>query len=171
MSNFSIFNYFLQEKRIYKKKAILAGINLYKKEKIAREKLSSLLGLEYFNECELCFKQEFVKEHSDYTEIRFTYQSEAGVFVPCHFLKPHGATREMPVVICLQGHSTGMHISLGNAKFEGDEESIKGDRDFCIQAVKEGIINEVGGMEDAYRKLCEMIKSFFQYKLKKQLES
>lgn len=26
------------------------------------------------------------------------------------------------------------------------------------QAVKEGIINEVGGMEDAYRKLCEMIK-------------
>jgi len=26
------------------------------------------------------------------------------------------------------------------------------------QAVKEGIINEVGGMEDAYRKLCELIK-------------
>ena len=26
------------------------------------------------------------------------------------------------------------------------------------EAVKEGIINEVGGMEDAYRKLCEMIK-------------
>ena len=108
-------------------------------QKIAREKLSSLLGLEYFNECELCFNQEFVKEHSDYTEIRFTYQSEAGVFVPCHFLKPHGATRETPVVICLQGHSTGMHISLGNAKFEGDEECIKGDRDFCIQAVKEGM--------------------------------
>ena len=26
------------------------------------------------------------------------------------------------------------------------------------EAVKEGIINEVGGMEDAYRKLCELIK-------------
>ena len=26
------------------------------------------------------------------------------------------------------------------------------------QAVKEGIIDEVGGMEDAYRKLCELIK-------------
>ena len=44
-----------------------------------------------------------------------------------------------PVIICLQGHSTGMHISLGRPKFEGDEELISGgDRDFCVRAVKEG---------------------------------
>jgi len=44
-----------------------------------------------------------------------------------------------PVMICLQGHSTGMHISLGRAKYDGDEEMVKGgDRDFCIRALKEG---------------------------------
>lgn len=126
-------------------------------QKAAREKLSSLLGLERFKPCNLRFSREYVKEHSEYTEIRFTYQSEEGVFVPCHFLKPHGATSETPVVICLQGHSTGMHVSLGNAKFEGDEESIKGDRDFCIQALKEGMcavameqrgFGELGGTPD-----------------------
>ena len=44
-----------------------------------------------------------------------------------------------PVMICLQGHSKGMHISLGRPKYEGDENIIcDGDRDFCIRAVKEG---------------------------------
>ena len=44
-----------------------------------------------------------------------------------------------PVMICLQGHSKGMHISLGRPKYEGDEEKINGgDRDFCVRAVKEG---------------------------------
>ena len=43
-----------------------------------------------------------------------------------------------PLVICLQGHSKGMHISLARPKYLGDEESIAGDRDFAIQAVREG---------------------------------
>ena len=46
----------------------------------------------------------------------------------------------MPV-ICIQGHSTGMHISLGRTKYPGDESSIaEGDRDFAIRAVKEGCV-------------------------------
>lgn len=39
---------------------------------------------------------------------------------------------------CLQGHSTGKHISLGQCKFESDEASVAGGRDFAIQAVREG---------------------------------
>ena len=36
-------------------------------------------------------------------------------------------------------HSTGLHISLGRPKYEGDEETINGgDRDFARQIVKEG---------------------------------
>ena len=52
---------------------------------------------------------------------------------------PNGAVVPLPVVICLQGHSTGMHISLARAKFPGDENSINGgDRDFAIGAIKKG---------------------------------
>ena len=51
---------------------------------------------------------------------------------------PSGAGKP-PVIICLQGHTSGMHISLGQAKNSRDEASISGgDRDFCVRAVREG---------------------------------
>ena len=104
----------------------------------ARNKLSQLLGMDKFEMVDLDFTIEYQNKIDGATEIRFTYQSEAGYRVPCHLLLPDGIEKP-PVMICLQGHSTGMHISLGRPKFEGDENSIKGgDRDFCIRAVKEG---------------------------------
>ena len=72
------------------------------------------------------------------TEIRFTFQSEDGYRVPCHLLLPDGIENP-PVMICLQGHSKGMHISLGRPIYPGDEVSISGgDRDFCVRAIREG---------------------------------
>ena len=86
-------------------------------------------------------------ENSDprFTEIRFTFESEPGFFVPAHLLIPKAPSRlekggKLPVMICLQGHSTGMHISIGRAKFPGDEETIAGGRDFALQAVARGYI-------------------------------
>ncbi len=77
-----------------------------------------------------------------FDEIRFRFESEPDFFVPAHLLLPKGiykSGKKLPVVIGLQGHSTGMHISLGRAKYDGDEETISGgDRDFCIQAVARG---------------------------------
>lgn len=74
-----------------------------------------------------------------FDEIRFTFESEPGFFVPAHLLLPKDYSGRLPVVICLQGHSTGMHISLGRPKYPGDEETISGgDRDFAIQAVARG---------------------------------
>ncbi len=49
------------------------------------------------------------------------------------------AQEKLPLIICLQGHSTGMHISLGRAVFAGDEETISGgDRDFARQIIARG---------------------------------
>ena len=78
-----------------------------------------------------------------FDEIRFTFESEPGFFVPAHLLLPKSTyqcgTAKLPVVICLQGHSTGMHISLGRIKYDRDAESIaSGDRDFAVQAVGRG---------------------------------
>lgn len=43
-----------------------------------------------------------------------------------------------PVMICLQGHTNGMHTSLGRPKYESDMQFLSGgDRGFCVRAVKE----------------------------------
>lgn len=74
-----------------------------------------------------------------FVDRRFVFCSEAGADVPCHLLLPKGGNGPYPVVICLQGHSNGMHISLGREKGPGDREQISGgDRDFALQAVRQG---------------------------------
>ena len=103
----------------------------------ARAKLSELLGLHRFAAVDPAVKIEFTKQIKGATEIRFTFASETGYRVPCHLLLPDGAENP-PVMICLQGHSKGMHISLGRPKFHGDQETMSGgDRDFCVRAIQE----------------------------------
>ena len=104
----------------------------------AREKLSSLLGLDRFIPVEDDLQIEYETETENATEIRFTFQSEKGFRTPAHLFIPKGAEKP-PVMICLQGHTNGMHISFARPKFKGDEEDIAGgDRDFCVRALKEG---------------------------------
>ena len=43
-------------------------------------------------------------------------------------------------MICLQGHSPGAYISIGVSHSKHDKEAIEGDRDFAIQAVKNGFV-------------------------------
>lgn len=107
-------------------------------QKDARKKLTELIGLDRFTKCDPDLNIEYTEKIEGATEIRFTFQSEEGYRVPCHLLLPDGKENP-PVIITLQGHSKGMHISLGRPKFAGDENSINGgDRDFCVRAVKEG---------------------------------
>lgn len=87
----------------------------------------------------LNIRVEEESEHESCREIRFVFTSETNAEVPCHLLLPRQGEAPFPVVICLQGHTTGMHISLGRARYEGDEKAIAGgDRDFALQAVREG---------------------------------
>jgi len=83
---------------------------------------------------------DFIKKDDErFNEIRFCFESEPNFYIPCHMLLPKNYDGKIPVVICLQGHSTGMHISLGRPKYDGDEATINGgDRDFALQIVKRG---------------------------------
>lgn len=74
----------------------------------------------------------------DFRDIRFTFRSEAHADVPCHLLLPKTGDGPFPVVICLQGHTSGMHLSMGRALEEADWPMLKGGRDFGRQAVREG---------------------------------
>lgn len=105
--------------------------------RMAKDKLQELLGIPFLR-CDDSFLVLDKEEGEDRIQIDFEFQSEEGYFVACSLLLPKQAKEPLPVVICLQGHSTGKHISLGKAKFESDAATIAGGRDFAVRAVKEG---------------------------------
>ena len=78
------------------------------------------------------------QEHETFTEIRFVFESEPDYFVPCHLLIPKNGQKPFPVVICLQGHNSGMHLSLDRMVYDGDEKYVGGVRMYGLQAIKEG---------------------------------
>lgn len=105
-------------------------------QKEAKAKLIELLKMP--TEC--CsdeFKITEEKKGDAYTQYKFEFQSEPGYIVKAAFLLPDGLKGKAPTVICLQGHSTGMHISLGEPKYERDVTSIAGGRDFAVRAAHE----------------------------------
>ncbi len=106
-------------------------------QQTSRETLTGLLGL---NEIPSSTSAPRILERTareGYEEIRFSLATEPGYESLMHLLIPQGAACP-PAVICLQGHSTGMHISLGRPLYPRDEEDIAGDRDIALQAVRNG---------------------------------
>ena len=82
---------------------------------------------------------EYENDCGGFLDRRFVFTSEEHTDVPCHLLIPKGQHGRHPVMICLQGHSSGMHISLGRAKSEQDRITIEENHeDFGIQAVQNG---------------------------------
>ncbi|MCD7805896.1 MAG: acetylxylan esterase [Lachnospiraceae bacterium] len=80
------------------------------------------------------------QDAEDYDEIRFLMETEPDFWVPAHLMLPKDRNKgeKLPLVICLQGHSTGMHISMGRFLYPGDEASKSRDGDYALQAVKRG---------------------------------
>lgn len=105
----------------------------------ARAKLAELLGWSKFVACDLNVQVEYDRMEADFREIRFTFESEPGYHAPCHLLIPKGAAGKLPVMICLQGHSKGQHVSLLRTRFEGEEITEAARiRAFAIDSVKQG---------------------------------
>ncbi len=112
-------------------------------QKNTKKRLEQLVGMDTFQKCEDdLFCVEWSEKKEGYTEYRITLQTELGYRSAAHMLVPDSRKEgeKLPMVICLQGHSTGMHISLGTPKYPGDAEDIAGGRDFALQAMREGYI-------------------------------
>lgn len=110
----------------------------------ARARLAEFLCLAEIEPCrttpDLAIEYDRYAEDLGCREIRFRFFSEEAVSVPCHLLIPKDAAGPLPVVICLQGHGPGMHISIGRPKNPYEAPLIdEGDRDFARRAVREGI--------------------------------
>ena len=124
----------------------------------ARAKLREVLGMDKMGKA-CSFRVEWTKEEAQWTETRFILETEPGMELPCHLVLPKNAQGKLPLAICMQGHGTGMHISLGRVKYPGDEEDFDGDRDFAVQAVAKGwaalameqrAMGECGSKEDGH---------------------
>ena len=105
------------------------------------EKLRELLGLDVIasNACEpdLTIEEDVMMD--GYRRIRFVFFSEPDTPVPCYLLIPDTGKEKYPVAICLQGHSTGFHNSIGVIKYDRDKD-IYPNRAFGLQAVENGFI-------------------------------
>ena len=101
-----------------------------------REKFLSVLG-DMPQKSEPIVQEEYKKDKGDYTEIRLLLETEKDCICPCFLLLPKGI-KKPPVVICLQGHSNGVMISLGEGYCSEDFKKISEDRDFGLQAIRHG---------------------------------
>ena len=108
------------------------------KQKV-REKYIELLGLDSIqkNACTIQVEIEERIETDEYTRYRYVFESEKGCFVPCYLLIPRAQKQKFPVCICLQGHTTGFHISIGEKKYDQDDKSLETST-FALDAVKNG---------------------------------
>jgi len=109
-------------------------------QRAAREKLAALLGMDTFRPYKPDLQAQPSQDMGAYLRTRFSFKSEDGYRVPCYWLQPKALPEgPVPVMICLQGHTTGMHISIGEAKYPQDAEKIEGGRDYALQAVAKGM--------------------------------
>lgn len=70
---------------------------------------------------------------------KLVFSAEPESEVPAYVVLPAGGTPPHPVMICLQGHSPGMHQSVGLDADEEHEVDVDGGRDFARQCARRGI--------------------------------
>lgn len=82
-----------------------------------RKQLKALLGMDKFIRCEpdLTITEDVTE--GGMRRIHFLVQTEEGYYTHCDFLLPDNIQRPLPLCVCLQGHSSGAHISLGRQDF------------------------------------------------------
>ncbi|HOK03750.1 MAG TPA: alpha/beta hydrolase family protein [Victivallales bacterium] len=116
------------------------GDNIEKWQKKLREKLSDLLGMNEFpkKKTELNPKKLWSKKTKLGTIEKVVFNSEPFSDIPAYICIPDGIKKPYPFMICLQGHSSGMHNSINVSEDESRNKKAKGDRDFAISCMKNG---------------------------------
>lgn len=102
---------------------------------IVREKV----GLDELTPVDLSPRTEWVQQTPLGTIEKVYFQAADHATVVGYLCIPHGASAPYPVMICLQGHTSGMHRSIGRHM---DDEfvpmAVPNDQDFAISAMRNG---------------------------------
>jgi dienelactone hydrolase len=116
------------------------GENVQEWQQSLRTKVKELLGDMPTEKCPLNVRSLWKRDHEFGTIEKIVFTSEPMCDVPAYICLPHKAEAPYTTFICLQGHSTGMHNSIG-VDFETNEKTIEidGDRDFALGCMQNGI--------------------------------
>lgn len=106
----------------------------------SRRTLIDLLGLPRVHVPPSAATTIWKREHELGTIEKIAFPVEPGSDAVAYWCVPHRAVKPYPTYICVQGHSSGMHNSIGVA-YEDETTPIvtAGDRDFAIGCMKRGI--------------------------------
>jgi len=112
-------------------------------QKDARKKLAKILGYDKIIAeplCDLNPQTLWKRKVENGTIEKIRLQIDPGFASSIYLCIPDKAAAPHKVFICLQGHSTGMHVSIGmDWKDETKPIAVKGDRDFAVYCMKRGI--------------------------------
>ncbi len=116
------------------------GGDFVKWQKKLRRKLRELLGAIPGGGDPPQVREIWKRPHRLGTIQKILVSSEAHYDFPAYVCIPKTAVHPLKFVICLQGHSTGMHPSIGvSAHSETQPIKIEGDRDFAIGCMERGL--------------------------------
>lgn len=105
-----------------------------------RKKLVELLGHMPETRVPLRVRTIWSKKHPLGRIDKIVFTSEPHCDVPAYMCVPDKAEKPYPVMICLQGHSTGMHQSIAVRQDNEDLPfKVEGDRDFALGCMKRGV--------------------------------
>ncbi len=106
-----------------------------------RRKLKTLLGLDLMppRTGRLNVRTLWRREHELGSIEKLVFTAEPGADAPAYLCRPRHADGPPPVFICLQGHSTGMHNSIGVTIDESRPFQPEGDRDFALHCMRRGV--------------------------------
>lgn len=106
-----------------------------------REKLRELLGYrgDGAERMPLSARSLWHREHPLGRIEKVVFTAEPRVDVPAYVCLPKAGEPPYNWFICLQGHTTGMHNSIGLNYEETDAIEVEGDRDFAISCMRNGM--------------------------------
>jgi len=127
-------------RRTKKRLAFSPGVDFISWQKRLRKQFLELIGHIDKEKCPVKFKILEERIYSNYILKKILFTTNPDVMNIAYLLIPRMKKTKFPAMICLQGHTPGAHISIGKAYTKHDKEYIAGDRDFAIQAVKNGFV-------------------------------
>lgn len=106
-----------------------------------RRRVFDLLGLRTFpvKRPPLAPRVLFTRKHALGSVSKLSFVSEPGAHALAYLGVPARAKPPYPLMICLQGHTSGMHNSLALAEDERTPLAVEGDRDFALPCLARGI--------------------------------
>lgn len=106
----------------------------------ARPALASLMGVPLGRACNIQTDVLWEQTLADGQVQKIMLHEPLVGKVLIYWCTPHRPrATPVPAMICLQGHSTGMHMSIGKEYDEFTDKAVAGDRDLALQCLKRGI--------------------------------